>query len=522
MRPHMRMLALASVMATLGLGAWAAPALADPPANDDFSDAAVLDGLPADATGSNVDATKEAGEPDHAGNPGGHSVWWEWTAQADGDVEIDTCGSGFDTLLAVYTGGAPDSLTEVASNDDGSACELASKVVFSATAGQTYRIAVDGWGDAEFQSVGEIVLSIDTAPPPAKTYLALGDSVSAGYGAPPGRGFVDRYFAYLADPGHGGAEALVNLARPGENSASMREGGGQLDQALATINGRSDIVAVTVDIGGNDGSQGLCPVGYNQSPCEFSGNYAAIVGQLADALANDPGAETFQALEYYNPASGTQSTNEGIYQYALLGSDARVDCAGAGNQLGLNDLVRCIGRDRGVASVDAYGTFKAVGQALMADNVHPNEGGHVYLACLFEHPDRAGSTNPCEPSTTPPPQPRPDTDAPVMRLSAPSRQHLRRRGVSLTIRTNEDADVTVSGVISGIPRAARVVRLRAVKKHVTANTPTRFTLRVTRKGFAAVRRALRGRRPVRLRLAVAATDAAGNTGKKTMRIRLVR
>ena len=89
------------------------------PANDDFANASALTGLPAGATGTNVDATTESGEPEPWENtPGGHSVWWTWTAPADGDVTVDTCGSDFDTLLAVYTGDSVAALTTVAFNDN--------------------------------------------------------------------------------------------------------------------------------------------------------------------------------------------------------------------------------------------------------------------------------------------------------------------------------------------------------------------------------------------------------------------
>ena len=56
---------------------------------------------------------------------------------------MNTCTSGFDTLLGVYTGSALGSLTEAAANDDG--CALGSKVTFNATKNTTYRILVDGF-----------------------------------------------------------------------------------------------------------------------------------------------------------------------------------------------------------------------------------------------------------------------------------------------------------------------------------------------------------------------------------------
>jgi hypothetical protein len=56
-------------------------------------------------------------------------------------------GSSFDTLLAVYTGSTVSALTRIASDDD-SGGSLTSRVSFSAVAGTTYRIAVDGYGAA--------------------------------------------------------------------------------------------------------------------------------------------------------------------------------------------------------------------------------------------------------------------------------------------------------------------------------------------------------------------------------------
>ena len=128
----------------------APPAIAAPPSNDDFTAAEVLTGaLPISGGGTNVDATKEAGEPSHVGNAGGASVWFSWTPTASADVEIDMCGADYDTLLAVYMGATVDALTEVRSNDDAGDCGVASRVTFGADAGTTYLIAVDGFDGAQ-------------------------------------------------------------------------------------------------------------------------------------------------------------------------------------------------------------------------------------------------------------------------------------------------------------------------------------------------------------------------------------
>jgi hypothetical protein len=113
-------------------------------ANDMFANASALSGVAAAALDNNNYATKETGEPNHCGNPGGKSVWWRWTAPISGRVGLNTAGSSFDTLLGVYTGSAVNSLTLVAGNDD-SGEDLTSSVSFTAVAGMTYQIAVDGY-----------------------------------------------------------------------------------------------------------------------------------------------------------------------------------------------------------------------------------------------------------------------------------------------------------------------------------------------------------------------------------------
>lgn len=117
------------------------------PANDDFASRTQLTGGTTTATGSNVSATAETGEPNPAGASGGKSVWWTWTATATGTVVVSTAGSNFDTTLGVYTGSAVNALSLIASNDDENYVGgvLTSRLSFNATAGQSYQILVDGY-----------------------------------------------------------------------------------------------------------------------------------------------------------------------------------------------------------------------------------------------------------------------------------------------------------------------------------------------------------------------------------------
>jgi hypothetical protein len=115
------------------------------PANDRFAKAAPL---PLDQTvrGSNVNARKEAGEPNHANVAGGRSVWWRFTPPTNVGIIMHTCGSSFDTVLAVYTGSDVNALTTVAQNDNSNLCSggQQSALSFSAMAGMDYYVAVDG------------------------------------------------------------------------------------------------------------------------------------------------------------------------------------------------------------------------------------------------------------------------------------------------------------------------------------------------------------------------------------------
>ncbi len=128
-----------------------------PPLNDNFASSQVLLGGFSSVPGSNLNATKQAGEPNHAGNAGGHSVWYQWTALSTKPVTIDTIGSSFNTLLAVYTGNSLNNLSLVASNDDIAPGNLQSRLTFNATAGVVYQIAVDGYNGA----TGNLVLTLN-------------------------------------------------------------------------------------------------------------------------------------------------------------------------------------------------------------------------------------------------------------------------------------------------------------------------------------------------------------------------
>ena len=145
------------------------------PTNDNFANALVLTGSWGADTNDNTGATAEPGEPSHAGFPATASIWYKWTAPYNGEVTMDTMGSGIDTVLAVYVGSSVSALTQVAANDDiyptqqindsGPNAFLQpfngpSELRFNAKAGTTYYIALDG----KFGETGPTMLNFAYHP----------------------------------------------------------------------------------------------------------------------------------------------------------------------------------------------------------------------------------------------------------------------------------------------------------------------------------------------------------------------
>jgi hypothetical protein len=135
--------------------------------NDHFVNAATLgNGLPVNSAAlTNVGASKENGEPNHAGNEGGKSVWFKWsppsytpksyTFSLEQHGLANPANVAF-PLFAIYTGSSVDSLTEVAHTTSSSFPRL----IVQAQADTTYYIAVDGSDSGAGAALGNFVLSI--------------------------------------------------------------------------------------------------------------------------------------------------------------------------------------------------------------------------------------------------------------------------------------------------------------------------------------------------------------------------
>src|SRR5262249_36596527 len=138
--------------------------------------------------GTNINATREFGEPLHANKRGSNSVWYSWTAQSSGIATFRTKGSSFDTLLAIYTGTSVTNLVPVASDED-RGDSLTSLVRFNAGKGTNFAIAIDGFagGQGNFVLAWELVSTANTLPvitnAPLSQTLAQGATLTLAVGA---------------------------------------------------------------------------------------------------------------------------------------------------------------------------------------------------------------------------------------------------------------------------------------------------------------------------------------------------
>ncbi|MFT4549558.1 MAG: hypothetical protein ACI9MB_003532 [Verrucomicrobiales bacterium] len=130
------------------------------PPNDDFLFAETLDGNLSVATvGTTLNGSSEylIGEPEHgfsiAGNNSSNSVWYTWIAPSAAEMTLAVTDLAFDPVIAVYTGGALDGLTEVAAADAGA--NGGSEILgFTAVAGTLYTIVVDAYSASGLTVLG--------------------------------------------------------------------------------------------------------------------------------------------------------------------------------------------------------------------------------------------------------------------------------------------------------------------------------------------------------------------------------
>lgn len=159
-----RAIAVVGALAIMALSVMpgASAATRRPPANDNVASASTISRGAGSVAGSNVGATFETGEPSYRAFAGIPTVWYVWTAPADGRLVLDTCRRfTFDTMLLIgrFTSDTiafPSGFIEIADNDDWDDAEfligdprrcsgVASLLVIEVSGGQAYHVGVGGF-----------------------------------------------------------------------------------------------------------------------------------------------------------------------------------------------------------------------------------------------------------------------------------------------------------------------------------------------------------------------------------------
>lgn len=160
-----RLIVAVGAMVVLALAAPNA-ALAQPP-NDDFASATTITSLPFSTTEDTSQATWDPSDPSSCASSG--SVWFAFTPSSNMQIDANTFGSSYDTVLSAWTG-TQGSLSLVACNDDFSGFQ--SRIGFQASAGTTYYFLVAVCCGSGFNGGGNLQLSVSQVLPPTNDNFA--------------------------------------------------------------------------------------------------------------------------------------------------------------------------------------------------------------------------------------------------------------------------------------------------------------------------------------------------------------
>ena len=138
--------------------------VAPPPVNDAFANAINITSLSFQDVKDSSGATTQSGDPtppascvqqitSGQGNTGGlpngayNTIWYQFTPMFSANLEVDTVGSSYDTVLSIWAGSS-GSLTSVACNDDINPGVVVQSQLqnVALTAGTTYYIMVSSFG----------------------------------------------------------------------------------------------------------------------------------------------------------------------------------------------------------------------------------------------------------------------------------------------------------------------------------------------------------------------------------------
>ena len=195
------------------LGIFSGLTKAQVPANDSFANReTIVGGLPLIRIGSNANATAEINEPAHAatfgGNVASNSVWYEVQFPFDGFVTVRTASTSFDLALAVYTGIALGSLSEVVAADRFVVAD--EEVLVPVQNGVNYIIVVDGFSTSSATAAsGSFDLVVERKSVEPNNDFANTTVLSPVLGAAGITGHTFDATAEEDEPNHGSSGAVI-------------------------------------------------------------------------------------------------------------------------------------------------------------------------------------------------------------------------------------------------------------------------------------------------------------------------
>jgi lysophospholipase L1-like esterase len=237
-------------------------------------------------------------------------------------------------------------------------------------------------------------------------YVALGDSLAAGVGADPGKGYVDDVYAKEKKKLHG--LVLENLSCSGATTTSMIDGpgcsyttGSQLGDAEAFLEAHAGQVAfVSIDIGANDvvgctdtSTLTIDQDCVNQGMETIGNNLPVILSGLRSAGGSTP----IVGMSYYDPflaawilgsAAGKSLAEQSVTLLAnlnsLLESDyATADTAAVADAFDSSDFSPG-GHYEGTAVPVNVGRICHWTLMCSEENIHADDLGHAHIATAFE------------------------------------------------------------------------------------------------------------------------------------------
>jgi len=212
--------------------------------NDNFTGALSITALP---FSNSVDITDATAEPDERmpscafGSASRRTVWYSFTPTAT-RVVVANVNAGFSTVVAVYTGGSPASLTEVACRS-----LFGGTPSFRAQAATTYFFQVDGM----FGQAGVLQFRLDLAPPPVANFgffpfdPSVFDNVQFFDQSfdPAGVGFAPQAWTFGDGTTGGGGSPTHRYAADGDYTVQL---------TVTTLDGRTAVASQTVHVRTHD------------------------------------------------------------------------------------------------------------------------------------------------------------------------------------------------------------------------------------------------------------------------------